>query len=779
MLAMKYLMNEDGSIVEETRSFPIKQKESGNILIQIAVPAASLLYPVFQEQGVPQVTTGSSVTMGASMRSDNGELIKSTTFFAQFIKDYTDPQGRSMKLFQRRMPNDFVRWSGTTTLTVSAVSVSIEDDGDGNMISTVTSRIFGQIAFQVEPSNNTDDVKIDSSAAQDLQVQLNEHQFRLNEVKDWRESKVDPKLNSYDNKIATLEIWGHSVDGKLEDHENRLVAVEDKVELSQDQNDTLRVDVDQNTQDVADMRAELDTGFSFLGTIFSTGLSPADMDANSMPTTTYLNAQVQTIEGRQPQSGDKFYYSLVVSKQLDKLYTASFSVARSWQFVEIPPLEAATNTHLGSIQGTYVADATQDVLVDIVAGKIANIYIKDLNNGYVAIRDFNILLEQLISNNTETIARIIIGAQIVGLAANSQKLNGKLENELSVARAANAELLNNKSEANLDARSARQDGAGENIAATYRRIDGSYSRLESDLRFSRKTFNQNFYITTSGMSVPMPIVQGSQFSAVIDNTLENEIMRMSTVLENPIVLTSQQTLTIRPYLDIVALAGATGTVGASARIKVAYKKVGGTAEIVVADISDTGYTLTYGGGTERLDDLETPFSLINFGDEVELNNGDEFIVYLYMTFNDLNPKQVDIITTTAYPSSALFQSDSLNISVVNDRARLYQIPATAWTLNATTNLYEHTVLDANNNPQIVQDIEFVDLIGRRADGSKIIIDVRRNIDGTITAVAETAEDLTCWIIGGIFQQGDTVPTPPKDGVARTLKTDGNGNLFWE
>ena len=146
------------------------------------------------------------------------------------------------------------------------------------------------------------------------------------------------------------------------------------------------------------------TGETYIGT--TTG--------SSLPTGTQLTNYVQTEAGRDPKPGDYVYFILQISGATDKNYKYIYSAVTGWNGSEIPALEEAGNGSLGIIEGTYNVGDTSNTLVDIVGGKIKNIYVKDGDGNYRNIREYSNALKS-------TIEGIIDGTYVVGYANKAYK----------------------------------------------------------------------------------------------------------------------------------------------------------------------------------------------------------------------------------------------------------------------------------------------------------------------------------------------------------------------
>lgn len=97
--------------------------------------------------------------------------------------------------------------------------------------------------------------------------------------------------------------------------------------------------------------------------------------AATLPTQEQLTAFVQQEVSRAPKLGDVVLFTQIVSGGTDKSYKFMYT-ATGWSNYVIPTVESATNTDKGILQGT-LGDTSGNYQVSIVAGKVADILVKD------------------------------------------------------------------------------------------------------------------------------------------------------------------------------------------------------------------------------------------------------------------------------------------------------------------------------------------------------------------------------------------------------------------
>lgn len=127
--------------------------------------------------------------------------------------------------------------------------------------------------------------------------------------------------------------------------------------------------INKNTEDIAKLEQAAYSGETPIGTYPS---------AATLPTAAQLNAFVQEKVSRAPKLGDVVLFTQIVTGGTDKSYKFMYVSADggSWSNYVIPTVESASNTDKGILQGT-LNDASGNIQVSIVAGKVADILVKD------------------------------------------------------------------------------------------------------------------------------------------------------------------------------------------------------------------------------------------------------------------------------------------------------------------------------------------------------------------------------------------------------------------
>lgn len=217
-----------------------------------------------------------------------------------------------------------------------------------------------------------------------------------------------------------------------------------------------------NANEIATIKQQMITGETYIGTT----------RGSTLPTGAQLTQYVETTAGRSPKGGDYVYFILEISGETDKNYKYIYSSVDGWSGAQIPSLEEAGNGSLGIIEGTYNVGSTNSTIVDIVGGKILNIYIKDDLGNYRNIVEYA-------STLNSTIEGIIAGTQSVGKAIQAIK-----------------------------------DELGNDIIDTYlTKTAGATKQYVRQYALPRE-FNDIYFISADGYSLDIPTtpVSGVQFS---------------------------------------------------------------------------------------------------------------------------------------------------------------------------------------------------------------------------------------------------------------------------
>ena len=595
------------------------------------------------------------------------------------------------------------------------------------VLSTITSQTC---SLDVMASSNLyNDTPIEPSDLEIINAQINE----INDNLALKQNITDYSLNT-ESKIIPDAI--NEVDANKQDkNDNSLTTTEKNIVGAINENkgkiDVLGSQVEDNTQNIASN----ETRISFLEQNVSTGENyVGQIKQETLPTTEELNEYVQQVEGRPPQSGDVIIVIQTITGATDKNFKYTYG-ASGWESYEIPAQEPSNNNVLGTVKGTYNIGSTNNTQFNIVGGEPKNIYIKD-GTLYRDLYEFVQSNKSGIATNTNSILNIQNGTTPVG---NALKLNGKLENSLSVE---NSSKLNNKNESQLNvnqSQSAINDGLGQNINDTYMtQVDGATKAYVQEYALP-KEFNDIYYYSSSGFvdEVPTTPPDGVQFSVTTNSVGSTTLANVLGTINSTYTLTSKNTasntLWISADRDCVA----------QIRLTTSYKKAGSENWTDLAiELTDE---LEFSANQIKSINIFSIFNLLG-GLKFNAENGDERRQIVEIVTNESTTTNWSLYCNQARTSLFYLNAQAVEITVNTiGGAKLVVVNDTDFVLNPTTGLYEATITQVEHGQPVRQDYD----VWARIDnaGAKDSIYVQNSIDagGNITISVETPQTLDVYI----------------------------------
>lgn len=199
--------------------------------------------------------------------------------------------------------------------------------------------------------------------------------------------------------IEALQVRATVLEAESDQHSNDIAGLK-----TEDAN--LRNDININTSNIAtqgtaiekntnDIKALQDAAY---GGETPIGTYPS---AATLPTSEQLTAFVQQEVGRAPKLDDVVIFTQIVTGGTDKSYKFMYT-ATGWSNYVIPTVESATNTDKGILQGT-LNDTSGNIQVSIIAGKVADILVKD-GSTYKSVKTVLDNLATSIANTNSTVA---------------------------------------------------------------------------------------------------------------------------------------------------------------------------------------------------------------------------------------------------------------------------------------------------------------------------------------------------------------------------------------
>ena len=373
MNTIKVYLKTSGGLADLQKDFNLYQGQFQSKLLNVYVPTSIL-------------GESTAVKIGMSYLKE-GRIVKiSKNYFMNYVKRLTY-QNVEYALYERAMPEEFTLYAGVGAnapeLIINVVNVA--DDGENPPI--ITSLITSQTAsLEVMPSRrleNADDEFVDASTLELIYA-------RLGDV-------IGELVNKQDKTDYALTTPTQTVVGAINENYDRTLANEREIQANASQ-------ISANTTAITHLQETYSTGEDFIG----------EMTGLYLPTTEQLDNFVQTTTGRASKNGDSIIFIQTIIDGTDKAFKY-IKTLEGWDSYEIPPIEKASNGTAGIIEGTYGvgldgATSPYDTLVDIVNGRIKNIYLRTAN-GFA-------LANELIDGINTKITNIINGTQQVG---DSQK----------------------------------------------------------------------------------------------------------------------------------------------------------------------------------------------------------------------------------------------------------------------------------------------------------------------------------------------------------------------
>lgn len=224
---------------------------------------------------------------------------------------------------------------------------------------------------------------------------------------------LDKRITANSNSITTLDGKVTGLSSGQEELKTRMTAAE--TELNEHARDIEHLknkdiefgkSINKNTQDIAINTIAIESNSNDIKQLKDTaygGETPIGTypSAATLPTSEQLTAFVQQEVSRAPKLGDVVLFTQIVTGGTDKSYKFMYT-ATGWSNYVIPTVESATNTDKGILQGT-LNDTSGNVQVSIIAGKVADILVKD-GSTYKSIKTALDNLATSIANTNSTVA---------------------------------------------------------------------------------------------------------------------------------------------------------------------------------------------------------------------------------------------------------------------------------------------------------------------------------------------------------------------------------------
>lgn len=224
---------------------------------------------------------------------------------------------------------------------------------------------------------------------------------------------LDKRITANSESITTLDGKVTGLSSGQEALKTRMTAAETELDVhAQDiaglknKNIELGKSINKNTQDIAKNTSAIESNSNDIQQLKDAaygGETPIGTypSGSTLPTQEQLTAFVQQEVSRAPKLGDVVLFTQIVTGGTDKSYKFMYT-ATGWSNYVIPTVESATNTDKGILQGT-LNDTSGNVQVSIIAGKVADILVKD-GSTYKSIKTVLDNLATSIANTNSTVA---------------------------------------------------------------------------------------------------------------------------------------------------------------------------------------------------------------------------------------------------------------------------------------------------------------------------------------------------------------------------------------
>ena len=380
MKTIKIILNDDGSVLSLSCGFQLNQYSYNDTLLNVYVPSNILE----NQTDLENIDYSNNVVMGMYYTLANGSQKVGNPYYFTFVKDNVVIDNKLYTLYERKMPKEFTLYYGTQTYSINVVALKTTTNNG-----VTTNEVVGNIT-----SNNFELNIVRSMNMVDDGIEEDTDMSTLIANVNSLLSQIALKQDKSDVLIQVSIANGSNV--KTSVVREALNVLNQRVAENYTNITTNTGDITQLKQDVIDINNQLLTSFRYCGSYTSPN-----------PPTNLLLNQLMASWGLTARNGDVIIWTRTISGGTDKSYTCRYNVNNTWDTIEIPTVESASNTDAGLIQGNYGSDTTSSVLASIVGGKIVDIYYKvngtyyELSNGLTTIT--NALDEILVTGTTSVV----------------------------------------------------------------------------------------------------------------------------------------------------------------------------------------------------------------------------------------------------------------------------------------------------------------------------------------------------------------------------------------
>lgn len=354
MKTIKIILNDDGSVLSLSCGFQLNQYSYNDTLLNVYVPSNILE----NQTDLENVDYSNNVVMGMYYTLANGSQKVGNPYYFTFVKDNVVIDNKLYTLYERKMPKEFTLYYGTQTYCINVVALKttiVNNVATNEVVGNITSNNF-ELNI-VRATNMVDDGIEEDTDLSTLTANVN--------------SLLANMLLKQDKSDVLIQVSiANGSNVKTSVVREALNVLNQRVAENFTNVTTNTGDITQLKQDVIDINNQLLTSFRYCGSYTSP----------NPPTNPLLN-QLMSSWGLTARNGDVVIWTWTITGGTDKSYTCRYNVNNTWDAIEIPTIETASNTDAGLIQGNYdknltPSETTPNILASIVGGKIVDIYYK-------------------------------------------------------------------------------------------------------------------------------------------------------------------------------------------------------------------------------------------------------------------------------------------------------------------------------------------------------------------------------------------------------------------
>ena len=382
MKTIKFILNDDGSILDSSIGFQINQYSYNDTLINVYVPShivseTETYNEVVDEHVTKYYTTGTNIAMCMSYALRNGSRSWSKTYYFTYVKDNVVINNKTYTLFERRMPREFTLYAGNQLYAINVIqyqTVLTRDTTNNPATETTETTTLGVIStatFNLNINSSIDMAENPQEAVTDLSTLIADVNALMIAI-----------VGKQDKQDASIVVNIANGNPTTTDYVvQALNYLNQRVKENYNTNDSQSSYISDLNDRVSDLEREITTEFRYIGTYVSND------DPNSSDLTDYVEGLGYTL-----QNGDVVIWIKELTTT-DKNFRCLYNEVGGWSWYEIPPIERANNDGYGSIKGTYWDNDMSYLKVDIDDGLIEDIYIKRSGNWVSLYSEINNLLD--------------------------------------------------------------------------------------------------------------------------------------------------------------------------------------------------------------------------------------------------------------------------------------------------------------------------------------------------------------------------------------------------